>query len=157
MYFPRWQNDVCASQCFRPCGNVFVDAIDESAVEIEQHSGQAQIFFPREGRRPFRGALLTSLIGVGSRCQSLSETANSSCAGLSRPFSGLLKDQSRWPVCGSSLCRLYPLYLSEAYGFSYAASRSLPSCPHLCRTCVHWISSSQPFATLLIYWCCNPR
>src|SRR5260370_34109423 len=78
----------------------------------------------------------------------ISKATNSFSAVPLRLFSGLLKDQWQWPVYGSSLCLPCRLYLSEAYGFSCAASRLPRSCPQPCRTCVCRISSSQPFLSL---------
>src|SRR4030088_2843288 len=93
----------------------------------------------------------------GQECPRHTNVPSSFSSGPSHPFCGLLKGRLQLPVCGSSLCRPCRLYLSEAYRFSYAASRLPLSCPHLFRTCVHWISSSQPFCSSPHFVCCQKQ
>src|ERR1700730_13768148 len=41
MYLPLGQNNALAAQRVRPCVDMFINAVDKSAVQIEQHGGQA--------------------------------------------------------------------------------------------------------------------
>ena len=43
MYFPVREHDTVTSQSFRPGRDVFVNAVDERAVQVEQHGGRAQV------------------------------------------------------------------------------------------------------------------
>src|SRR5438270_12274796 len=71
--FPVGENYAAISQSVRPGGDVFVDAVDERAVEVEEHGGDAQIFVTARPQRclALGGTLLTPALQVRSRCQML--------------------------------------------------------------------------------------